>query len=171
MVTVICTPVWDWTTRWKFHKKPIRKAYHMKALACHPDKRQGDSNAATEFLQLKKAFDILDVLHMTVYMDCKSTKRTYLQAPRIHCQPHHKPQNHRLQGKLHKQIPLQVGTSLALFCFCRFSEVAVFGLVLGSMGSSQYKTQAKRSYANWSSSNNSSMTSKEVFYMYVFKGW
>ena len=42
-------------------QETIRKAYHVKALACHPDKRHGDPNVGTEFLEVKKAFDILSV--------------------------------------------------------------------------------------------------------------
>jgi DnaJ-class molecular chaperone len=37
----------------------IRKAFRVRALAVHPDKRPGDSEAAKNFHELRKAFEVL----------------------------------------------------------------------------------------------------------------
>ena len=53
----------------------MRKAYHKKALECHPDKRKGDSsnNYDEEFKRLKQAYDYLTLDNDSGPNKCDST--------------------------------------------------------------------------------------------------
>jgi curved DNA-binding protein CbpA len=42
----------------------IKKAYHKKALKCHPDKFPGDENKTAQFQALKEAYEVLSDTHV-----------------------------------------------------------------------------------------------------------
>eukprot|EP00249_Psilotum_nudum_P009357 c21878_g1_i1 orf=328-1266(-) len=58
----------------------IRKAYHARALACHPDKRPNDPHAASEFQLIQRAYEVLgDHKARSAYDELLNIKRIRLE--------------------------------------------------------------------------------------------